>query len=346
MMLLKSNASIVPQEPGIIGAYKQVEKVGRACWASENLITNESYKGFVEGLMKREHNAPLEHGTIYLTIPVGSPMYDSNYLFNFDVAHKFIANPYSRVNKVVYDIAKQAKEDWIKDYIEDNGPTVVYYVTTNLRVIVENFPADKVERILDWSVNNPHSEHALRVTVHFTCQRAISAEFNRHRKDSIMERSSRYCNFSKDKFGNEIGIVKPDWVVNERPEVSDIGFMGYVRALFYHGSDEWTKFDYWMFANLTCEWAYMHLINEGAKPEEARDILPMDLQTELYHTAFIDDWKHFFMLRAWQSKGNKPHPEAKKLARQVFDEFVKLGLVSEQLRIDNEIVDKAPVAKS
>jgi len=345
MMLLKSNASIVPQEPGIIGAYRQVEKVGRACWASENLITNESYKSFVEGLMKREHNAPLEHGTIYLTIPVGSPMYDNDYLFNFSVAHKFIANPYSRVNKVAYDIAKQAKEDWIKDYIEDNGPTVVYYVTTNLRVIVENFPEDKIEHILDWSVDNPHSEHVLRVTVHFTCQRAISAEFNRHRKDSIMERSSRYCNFSKDKFGNEIGIVQPDWVVNEHPDQS-LGFMDYVHALDNYGNGEWTKFDYWMFANLTCEWSYMNLIELGAKPEEARDILPMDLQTELYHTAFIDDWEHFFKLRAWQSKGNRPHPEARKLARQVFDEFVKLGLVSEQLRIDNEIVDEATVAKS
>jgi thymidylate synthase (FAD) len=268
-------------------------------------------------------------------------------MVHFDDVRKFKQNPYSRVVEKQFNVAAQAKDsEWMHSFVEQYGPTTAYFVTTNLRVIVENFTEEEVEKVLDHSVNNPYPEHKLRVTVHFTCQRAISAEFNRHRKDSMMERSSRYCNFSQDKFGNEIGIVKPDWVVNERPDVSDIGFMGYVRALFYHGSDEWTKFDYWMFANLTCEWAYMHLINEGAKPEEARDILPMDLQTELYHTAFIDDWEHFFKLRAWDSKGNRPHPEAKKLARQVFDEFVKLGLISEQLRIDNEIVDKAPVAKS
>ena len=81
----------------------------------------------------------------------------------------------------------------------------------------------------------------------------------------------------------------------------------------------------------------MNLIKLGAKPEEARDILPMDLQTELYHTAFISDWEYFFKLRAWVSKGNKPHPEAMKLARKVFDMFVELGLVSEQLRLDNDI---------
>ena len=66
MKILTPNAELVQQEPGLVGAYKQIEKVGRACWASENLITEDSYKTFVEGLMQREHNAPLEHGTIYL----------------------------------------------------------------------------------------------------------------------------------------------------------------------------------------------------------------------------------------------------------------------------------------
>ena len=150
----------------------------------------------------------------------------------------------------------------------------------------------------------------------------------------MMERSSRYCNFSMDKFGNEIGIVKPDWVIND---TSNLDFMGYIKTLNNHGNSEWSKFDYWVFANLACEWSYMNLIELGAKPEEARDILPMGLQTELYHTAFISDWIHFFKLRAWTSKGNKPHPEARKLARMVFDKFVELDLVSEQLRIDNEI---------
>jgi thymidylate synthase (FAD) len=338
MRILTSNAELVQQEPGLVGAYKQIEKVGRACWASENLITDTSYEKFVEGLMEREHNAPLEHGTIYLIYIIGSPIYDPYYMVHTDDVQFFKRNPYSKVVEKHFDVAAQAKDsEWMYEFVAQYGPSTAYFITTNLRVIVENFDVETREKILDHFVMNPYPEHEKRITVHFTCQRAISAEFNRHRKDSIMERSSRYCNFSKDKFGNEIGIVKPDWVVNERPDVSDIGFMGYVRALFYHGTDEWTKFDYWMFANLACEWSYMNLINAGAKPEEARDILPMDLQTELYHTAFISDWIHFFKLRAWVSKGNKPHPEAKKLARQVFDKFVELGLVSEQLRLDNDI---------
>lgn len=335
MKILESTASIMPQEPGLIGAYKQIEKVGRACWASENYITEYSYQTFVEGLMEREHNAPLEHGTIYLVYMVGSPMYDMSYMTNISDVNKFKNNPYSKVIEKRYDVAAEAKYDnWIFEFVANFGPSTVYYITTNLRVIIENFNKDNRQRVLDHIVNVPYKEHEIRITVHFTCQRAISAEFNRHRKDSIMERSSRYCNFSKDKFGNEIGIVKPNWVINDIP---NLNFMGYIKTLNNHDNSEWSKFDYWVFANLACEWSYMNLIELGAKPEEARDILPMDLQTELYHTAFISDWIHFFKLRAWTSKGNKPHPEARKLARMIFDKFVELGLVSEQLRIDNEI---------
>ena len=335
MKILESTASIMPQEPGLIGAYKQIEKVGRACWASENYITEYSYQTFVEGLMEREHNAPLEHGTIYLVYMVGSPMYDMSYMTNISDVNKFKNNPYSKVIEKRYDVAAEAKYDnWIFEFVANFGPSTVYYITTNLRVIIENFNKDNRQRVLDHIVNVPYKEHEIRITVHFTCQRAISAEFNRHRKDSIMERSSRYCNFSKDKFGNEIGIVKPDWVINDTP---NLDFMGYIKILNNRDNSEWSKFDYWIFANLACEWSYMNLIELGAKPEEARDILPMDLQTELYHTAFISDWIHFFKLRAWNSKGNKPHPEARKLARIIFDKFVELNLVSEQLRIDNEI---------
>ena len=335
MKILTSNAELVQQEPGLVGAYKQIEKVGRACWASENLIIEDSYKTFVEGLMQREHNAPLEHGTIYLVYMVGSPIYDMSYMTNISDINKFKNNPYSKVIEKRYDVAAEAKNDnWIFEFVANYGPSTVYYITTNLRVIVENFNKDNRQRVLDHIVNVPYKEHEIRITVHFTCQRAISAEFNRHRKDSIMERSSRYCNFSKDKFGNEIGIVKPDWVINDIP---NLDFMGYIKILNNHDNSEWSKFDYWIFANLACEWSYMNLIDLGAKPEEARDILPMDLQTELYHTAFISDWIHFFKLRAWNSKGNRPHPEAMKLARQVFDKFVELGLVSEQLRLYNDI---------
>lgn len=343
MKILTSKAEIIPQSSGENGIYKQIELVGRSCWASDHLIDENSYIQFMNSLKERGHSSPFEHGTVYLTIMIGSPIYDSQYLSRFNIVNFFKSNPYSRVIEKHYDIAAKAPYDYIVDYITNNGPTVVYYITTNYRVIYEKF-GGLHNTEYKWSeykntpdlgdfITNPTEYHMRRVTVHFTCQRAISAEFNRHRKNSIMERSSRYCNFSKDKFGNEIGIVAPDWVGNG----SIFEFEGYINGLANYGTGEWTKFDYWMFANVTCEWAYMHLLQEGAKPEEARDILPMDLQTELYHTAFIDDWEHFFKLRAWKSKGNVPHPEAMKLARELYYKFVEQEYVSDSLRLDNEI---------
>ena len=342
MKILTSKAEIIPQSPGEVGIYKQIELVGRSCWASDHLIDENSYQQFMNSLKERGHSSPFEHGTVYLTIMVGSPMYDSQYLSRFSVVNFFKTNPYSRVVEKHYDVATGAPEH-IANYIVNNGPTIVYYITTNYRVIYERFKDlhnletkwSKLENDLDLGsfITEPTENHIRRVTVHFTCQRAISAEFNRHRKNSIMERSSRYCNFSKEKFGNEIGIVAPDWIGNG----SVFEFEGYINGMANYGTVEWTKFDYWVFANAACEWAYMNLLREGAKPEEARDILPMDLQTELYHTAFVDDWEHFFKLRAWKSKGNVPHPEAMKLARELYDKFVEQGYVSSALRFDNEI---------
>ena len=97
MKILTSNAELVQQEPGLVGAYKQIEKVGRACWASENYITEHSNQIFVEGLMKREHNAPLEHGTIYLIYIIGSPIYDPYYIVHTDDIQFFLKNCISSV---------------------------------------------------------------------------------------------------------------------------------------------------------------------------------------------------------------------------------------------------------
>ena len=85
-------------------------------------------------------------------------------------------------------------------------------------------------------------------------------------------------------------------------------------------------YENWLFGNLAAERAYMNLIASGRKPQEARVILPLDTNTELVHTAFVSDWKHFFDLRALGTTG-APHPDAKVLARPLYDEFCRLGLI-------------------
>ena len=85
-------------------------------------------------------------------------------------------------------------------------------------------------------------------------------------------------------------------------------------------------YENWLFGNIAAERAYMNLIAAGRKPQEARVILPLDTNTELVHTAFVSDWKHFFDLRALGTTG-APHPDAKVLAHPLYDEFCRLGLI-------------------
>ena len=181
---------------------------------------------------------------------------------------------------------------------------------------------------LKYLTDYEEGKHELRITVHFTTQISITREYNRHRANSMAEQSTRYCNYSKNKFDNEITINLPTWVEeegfdgNEGP--SDYLLSDLCLDIAENRSKEWNKLTTWIFANEAAEFAYMQLIKAGCKPQEARAILPLDCNTELVHTAFISDWKHFFDLRALGTTG-APHPDAKILALPLMEEFKKNG---------------------
>lgn len=331
MKFLEPVTQIIQQPEGLDGIYKQIEYVGRSCWMSQHMIKEDSATSFVHSLQENGHTAPFEHGTVYLKC------YGSE-----GELKKYAKNPYSRYVSV-YDHKEVCQGD--VDYYSTE------YVTTNYRVIVENNWFDDLQYLVPFDKEH----HVPRITFNFTCQRAISAEFNRHRHNSPMESSSRYCNFSGDRFGREITICVSDWVIKEAEKsIKPIGFRHIegIDALNECNKDlaqycyevangydvaNMNKIDYWLFANLACEHAYMNMIRLGAKAEEAREILPLDLKTELYHTAFLDDWLHFCSLRAWKSQGNNPHPEAKRLGIAVFEGLKYLGFVTDDFRKDKEI---------
>lgn len=176
MKLIESKVEIIEQEPGLKGVYKQIEKASRLCYKSEDKICEGSAEKMVENLMKRGHGSPLEHGTVYLFAD-----------FYEDVG----GSPLSK-----YENNKYSKYTW-----DDNGT----YVTTNLRVLVENGWLDDLQYLCE-----PTEYHEKRITVKMNCSIGISREFNRHRANSVCETSTRYCNYAKDKFGNEITFVIPE----------------------------------------------------------------------------------------------------------------------------------------
>lgn len=292
MKIQKPQFEIWEQSAGEQGIYTQIERAGRVCYKSEDHATADSAKPFVERMIKSEHYAMLEHGTVYLVCAHGElPLY--------------LQNRFSRVATI------DGKD----------------YISTNLRVLAENDAMADLAYLSDYVPG----KHELRITVHFTTQIAITREYNRHRANSMAEQSTRYCNYSKNKFGSEITVNLPTWVAAEEAYSDQMDFaperfVALCQSVADGKSKEWGRVDYWLFANLASEFAYMNLVQAGCKPQEARVVLPLDCNTELVHTAFVSDWRHFFDLRALGATG-APHPDARILAQPLYEAFQQRGYI-------------------
>ena len=251
------------QEPGIQGMYKAIAKAGHICYASDK---EGDEKEFVDRCIKSNHMRPLEFGTVYLKIP-----YDSD-------AVEFYANsPYTKV------------------HYED----LVYYVTTNYRVLVEN---DCVEDLHYWC--EPTKYHKLRHTILWEhIGRDIADEFRTHIGLSSLMQSPRYCAYDKQKFGSELTCIKPvefsscDYYAMSEDE----------RELFHAFED--------------AEKHYITLRTKYNWPaERARKCLPLDIATVFIQCGFEDSWDNFFNQRVLGTTG-KPHPDAKYIAEMIYEEY-------------------------
>ena len=285
MRLIKPNLEILEQQPGLDGIYKQIELAGRTCYKSEDKITEDSAKAFVDRMIASGHGAMLEHGTVYLTIPVTDWGYlhysgeDSEYDFDYYPSHHCI-NPYTRMN-IVNDKA---------------------YITTNYRVLVENDWLDDLQYICE-----PTEYHEKRITVKWTLDRVTGESFLRHRVFSFARESTRYCNYSKDKFGNEITFIIPTWA-----ETNKFGeIVADDNECFYHFKQ----------ALEFAESYYFTLLSKGWKPQQARQVLPFSVHSPLVMTGFESDWKHFFSLRSPKAGATGVHPDAAYLADMLYDKL-------------------------
>ena len=320
MKLIKPSFEIWEQPAGLEGVYKQIERVGRVCYKSEDKITEDSAKPFVDRMIKSGHGAMLEHGTVYLKITYKDTNFTTLCMF-------YGKNKYSVLN-----------------HSEDNK---IYYITTNYRVLVENNHLSDLKYLCE-----PSEFHEKRITVHFVCDRGVSHEFVRHRVMSFAQESTRYCNYSKDKFGNELTFIIPCWLdipegiaywhdginyrvgsTEENPFGESVNFKAWVNK-----KSNYVEVCDYIQALDSAEEAYFRLMDKwenrvadrryttGFKgnpwtPQQARAVLPNALKTELVITGFTSDWNHFFDLRARGTTG-APHPQAKELAEPLMKEFI------------------------
>lgn len=271
MRLIKPSFEIWDQEGGLEGIYKQIERAGRVCYKSEDKITEDSAGEFVNRMIKSGHGAMLEHGTVYLL--VGAEDADKDMRL-WELAN----NKYSEITFV--------------------ASTGLNYITTNYRVLVENDWLDLLKYQCE-----PTEFHEKRITVHFVCDRGVSHEFVRHRVFSFAQESTRYCNYSKDKFGNEVTFIEPCWT--------------HLKTGNYNGVDNFDG-DYFEHILREAEFYYFKLLENGWTPQQARAVLPNSLKTELVMTGFTKDWEHFFKLR----DAGSAHPQARELAQPLHEEFI------------------------
>lgn len=298
MRLIKPSFEILEQQPGIDGIYKMIELAGRTCYRSEDKITPDSAAAFVDRMIKSGHGAMLEHGTVYLEVPC----YESN--FTDDIVERYITNKYSIVRDK-YGITTS---------IFQFDSTA--YITTNLRVLVENGWTDDLKYICE-----PTEYHEKRVTVRFICDRGVSHEFVRHRVFSFAQESTRYCNYSKDKFGNELTFIIPCWLedYNYKDNTYNQLFIDSLRFAEAHYLDLLKKWD----DKIPDRRYKTGFRNNPWTPQQARAVLPNSLKTELVMTGFVSDWKHFFKLR----DAGSAHPQAQELAKPLHGEFIKRGYI-------------------
>lgn len=325
MKLIKPSFEILEQKPGLDGLLQHIERCGRTCYKSEDKITEESAPKFVDMLVKRGHTAMVEHGTVYLK-------YDIIEHGSMNLPNKYHFNEYS-----VVTINNEPLHGYeIPEYREKfNGHTYAY-ITTNYRVLLQNDWLDDLKYQCE-----PTEHHVKRITVKFVCDRGVSHEFVRHRVFSFAQESTRYCNYSKDKFGNELTFIIPCWVDGLALQEATSGTVinhddfGELIGEYYYsltGKEE-PYFKPWeitpesnFVASLqVSEKLYLELLNQGWKPQQARAVLPNSLKTELIMTGTIEQWKGFFKLR----DAKDAHPQARELAAPLHEEFIKRGLINE-----------------
>ena len=292
MKLIKPSFEILDQQCGLEGIYKQIEIAGRTCYKSEDKITEDSAKEFVDRMIKSGHGAMLEHGTVYLAMPIETmiPIEANGW-------GKYTKNPYSKGFRVC----------------DVNGQKRVA-ITTNLRVLVENGWLDDLQYICE-----PTEYHEKRVTVKFITDQGILREFTRHRVFSFAVESTRYCNYSKNRFSHEITFIQPNWISDKDIENYHMDF-GYFTD---QDTNHITAVNRFISALKNAEYFYMELIKLGWKPQQARNILPLATKCDMVMTGFVSDWLHFFELRDAASA----HPQAQELAHSLHETFIQRGLI-------------------
>ena len=298
MKLIESSVSLIDIE----NPFMKIEKVGRTCYKSSSEMTEETAKKFYKSLASRNHTAMLEHAVFCfeVTESLYSDLRSAKY-FNRSIEELENGRERYLVSANLRAI-NETDCDELLTVLYDIDPMLVY---TNRGVqLVQLKLLGGRASLVDIDDIPDIQEHAYKAhkyfTFHFICDRGVTHEIVRHRPASYAQESTRYCNYSKDKFGGEITCIKP---------------------AFY---DEWDGESQFYFEQSLnkAEDCYLRMLERGRSPQEARAVLPNALKTEIVMTANCVEFDHFFNLRSKGTTG-APHPDMKVVADKAYSIYLQ-----------------------
>ena len=313
MKIIKPEATYMEHN---VTPYEFIEKVGRTCYKSEDKITEGSAEKFVKALINSNHWAMLEHETVYmsLTEPLMSEFLEDmllidenlaflNYSLDEDVGVYVLSGSFRSFHDIFVKSPDTHSVRTIKYALQSTYPLVFGEPEEKIKYNIKYgycvYSREEFKSIYGHKENIlfKHLTH----TVKFVCDRGVSHEMVRHRVASFAQESTRYCNYSKDKYGNELTVILP---------------------CFFEGMENCTKFSIWKYACEIAEKHYFDLLEMKAKPEEARTVLPHSIKTDLIITATEEEWQHIINLRLLGLTG-KPHPQTKEVMELIIKDLLK-----------------------
>ena len=281
-----------------MGIKKHIEKCARVSYKSEDKITDTSYEKFVNMLESRGHDRPLEFGTVHLKIE----------------SSKFQGFMQALYSEGIFN------NIWIKSNYNEG----VMYITTNYRYYSDI--AKRLPNIKEYFTEEDNEYYPKRYTVHMILDRGVMDEFRTHVGLSHLAESTRYCNYSKDKFNNEVTFIKPCWLdmhdTDEGREVTRNWNFDILDGCSIIAEE--SEFDDARDAFLTslnvAEHCYLELLQKGWTPQQARSVLPLGIKSELISCGFEDAWSNFFKRR----DASDAHPMAQEIAKPMHEKFNEL----------------------
>ena len=201
-------------------------------------------------------------------------------------------------------------DQWIKYHYAGN----LTYVTTNYRyylAIIKVFPSAEKD-----FVPQDDELYPKRYTVHFITSRGIMDEFRTHVGLSHLAESTRYCNYSKDKFDNQITFIQPSWIILDK-EIAPINELCLLSGQYDRENPNLR----YLASLVDANYAYVLLLNKGWTPQQAREVLPLSIKSELISCGFEDAWSNFFYRRC----AKDAHPMAREIAIPLQEKFKELG---------------------